>query len=281
MNMSDDLKGKINQLLEAKPRLSFNNDGCDVLDKGGNCVRSFKQKDLGEKYKKSAEVFLQQNYSKLNAEGFVWKESEDIKELTKKTLKSYVKKSREDSKERTSDLHHDYHHTDGNHGDTADRFGGMYASGHDKLDKRNDGIQGAADRMADKKYGKAKPGKKTKLSKPLRVHPDDKPSTYYNESQEVQEISKGVLNRYQGMRRNDHDILDSRRAHHHQRAMDHGQGNYYGGGEKGKDKAAAHKEIAKDGNMSLDKAKKKFKKVEKHRAKESAYEGQQHKMDKV
>lgn len=280
MNMSDDLKAKINQLLEAKPRLSFNNDGCDVLDKGGNCVRSFKQKDLGEKYKKSAEVFLSQNYSKLNAEGFVWKESEDIKELTKKTLKSYVKKSREDSKERTSDLHHDYHHTDGNHGDTADRFGGMYASGHDKLDKRNDGIQGAADRMADKKYGKAKPGKKTKLSKPLRVHPDDKPSTYYNESQEVQEISKGVLNRYQGMRRNDHDILDSRRAHHHQRAMDHGQGNYYGGGEKGKDKAAAHKEIAKDGNMSLDKAKKKFKKVEKHRAKESDYEGQQHKMDK-
>ena len=60
---------------------------------------------------------------------------------------------------------------------------------------------------------KPKPGKKTKLSKPLRVHPDDKPSTYYNESQEVQEISKGVLNRYQGMRRNDHDILDSRRAH--------------------------------------------------------------------
>lgn len=97
--MSDDLKAKINQLLEAKPRLSFNNDGCDVLDKGGNCVRSFKQKDLGEKYKKSAEVFLSQNYSKLNAEGFVWKESEDIKELTKKTLKSYVKKSREDSKE--------------------------------------------------------------------------------------------------------------------------------------------------------------------------------------
>jgi hypothetical protein len=75
--MSDDLKGKINQLLEAKPRLSFNNDGCDVLDKGGNCVRSFKQKDLGEKYRKSAEVFLAQNYSKLNAEGFVWEEKED------------------------------------------------------------------------------------------------------------------------------------------------------------------------------------------------------------
>ena len=75
--MSDDLKGKINQLLEAKPRLSFNNDGCDVLDTGGNCVRSFKQKDLGEKYRKSAEVFLAQNYSKLNAEGFVWEEKED------------------------------------------------------------------------------------------------------------------------------------------------------------------------------------------------------------
>ena len=79
MNMSDDLLGKINQLLEAKPRLSFNNDGCDVLDKGGNCVRSFKQKDLGEKYKKSAEVFLQQNYKNLNSEGFVWKESKHTK----------------------------------------------------------------------------------------------------------------------------------------------------------------------------------------------------------
>lgn len=84
MNMSDDLKGKINQLLEAKPRLSFNNDGCDVLDKGGNCVRSFKQKDLGEKYKKSAEVFLAQNYSKLNAEGFVW--SEGIADAIKSKL---------------------------------------------------------------------------------------------------------------------------------------------------------------------------------------------------
>ena len=311
MNMSDDLLGKINQLLEAKPRLSFNNDGCDVLDKGGNCVRSFKQKDLGEKYKKSAEVFLQQNYKTLNSEGFVWKESkhtkpcksckgtgkidgkdcdhcngsgehvikesEDIKELTKKTLKSYVKKSREDSNDKTNDLHFDYHHTDGNHGDTADRFGGMHASGHDKLDQRNNGIQGAADRMTDKKYGKAKPGKKTKLSKPLRSHPDDKPSTRY-ESQEVQEISKGVLNTYQGKRRNDHDILGSRSAYHHQRAMDHGQGNYYSGTEKGKDKSDAHKEIAHYGPMSKDKAKKTFKKVEKHRDKESHNDNERHKM---
>lgn len=203
-----------------------------------------------------------------------------LQEISKKTLHNYVKSSREDSKDRTSDLHHLYHHTDGNYGDTADRFGGMHASGHDKLDKRNDGIQGAADRMADKKYGKAKPGKKTKLSKALRVHPDDKPSTYYHESQEIQEISKGVLNTYQGMRRNDHDILGSRAAYHHQRAMDHGQGNYYGGGEKGKDKRDAHKEIAKDGNMSLDKAKKKFKKVAKHRGKESDYDAERHKMDK-
>lgn len=96
MNMSDDLKGKINQLLEAKPRLSFNNDGCDVLDKGGNCVRSFKQKDLGEKYKKSAEVFLAANYSKLNAEGFVWKE-EELQELSPKTLISYRDKALKDA----------------------------------------------------------------------------------------------------------------------------------------------------------------------------------------
>lgn len=94
--MSDDLKGKINQLLEAKPRLSFNNDGCDVLDKGGNCVRSFKQKDLGEKYKKSAEVFLAANYSKLNAEGFVWKE-EELQELSPKTLISYRDKALKDA----------------------------------------------------------------------------------------------------------------------------------------------------------------------------------------
>lgn len=93
MNMSDDLKGKIDQLLEAKPRLSFNNDGCDVLDKGGNCVRSFKQKDLGEKYKKSAEVFLQQNYSKLNAEGFVWKETE-VEEGIVDAIKSKLHPSR-------------------------------------------------------------------------------------------------------------------------------------------------------------------------------------------
>jgi len=172
-----------------------------------------------------------------------------ILEISKNTLHNYVKKSREDSNERTHDLHHLYHHTDGSHGDTADRFGGMHASGHDKLDKRNNGIQKAANRMADSKYGKSKPGKPNKLSKALR-----------KESTEIQEISKGVLNTYQGMRRNDHDILGSRAAYHHQRAMDHGQGNYYGGGEKGKDKAAAHKEIAKDGNMSLDKAKKKFKK---------------------
>lgn len=97
--MSDDLKGKINQLLEAKPRLSFNNDGCDVLDKGGNCVRSFKQKDLGEKYKKSAEVFLAQNYSKLNAEGFVWKESK-LQEISKGTMGSYVKKASDDVSDR-------------------------------------------------------------------------------------------------------------------------------------------------------------------------------------
>lgn len=99
MNMSDDLKGKINQLLEAKPRLSFNNDGCDVLDKGGNCVRSFKQKDLGEKYKKSAEVFLAQNYSKLNAEGFVWEESK-LQEISKGTMGSYVKKASDDISDR-------------------------------------------------------------------------------------------------------------------------------------------------------------------------------------
>ena len=99
MNMSDDLKGKINQLLEAKPRLSFNNDGCDVLDKGGNCVRSFKQKDLGEKYKKSAEVFLAANYSKLNAEGFVWKESK-LQEISKGTMGSYVKKASDDISDR-------------------------------------------------------------------------------------------------------------------------------------------------------------------------------------
>jgi len=202
-----------------------------------------------------------------------------LQEISKKTLHNYVKKSREDSNERTNDLHFTYHHTDGNHGDTADRFGGMHASGHNKLDSRNAGIQGAADRMADKKYGKAKPGKKTKLSKPLRVDPDDKPSIRY-ESQEVQEISKGVLNTYQGMRRNDHDILGSRAAYHHQRAMDHGQGNYYGGGEKGKDKADAHKEIAHYGRMSKDKAKKTFKKIEKHRGKESDYEGQRHTMSK-
>ena len=97
--MSDDLKGKINQLLEAKPRLSFNNDGCDVLDKGGNCVRSFKQKDLGEKYKKSAEVFLAQNYSKLNAEGFVWEESK-LQEISKGTMGSYVKKASDDISDR-------------------------------------------------------------------------------------------------------------------------------------------------------------------------------------
>jgi len=202
-----------------------------------------------------------------------------LQEISKKTLHNYVKKSREDSNERTNDLHFTYHHTDGNHGDTADRFGGMHASGHNKLDSRNDGIQRAANRMADKKYGKSKPGKKTKLSKPLRVHPDDKPSIRY-ESQEVQEISKGVLNRYQRIRRNDHDILGSRAAYHHQRAMDHGQGNYYVGNEKGKDKADAHKEIANYGRMSKDQAKKTFKKVQKHRGKESGYEDQRHTMSK-
>jgi hypothetical protein len=200
-----------------------------------------------------------------------------LQEISKKTLHNYVKKSRDDAHDRTHELHFLYHHTDGNHGDTADRFGGMHASGHNKLDHRNDGIQRAADRMADKKYGKAKPGKKTKLSKSLQVHPDWKPSTNYNESTEIQEISKGVLNTYQGMRRNDHDILGSRAAYHHQRAMDHGHGNYYTGSEKGKDKAAAHKELKDSGS---DNPKKALKKVAKHRDKEDNYERQRDTMDK-
>ena len=137
MNMSDDLKGKINQLLEAKPRLSFNNDGCDVLDKGGNCVRSFKQKDLGEKYKKSAEVFLQQNYKTLNSEGFVWKESK-LQEISRSTMGSYIKKASSDAANKSADAVHQYRD------DTDDK---KAFKTQDKADKRLKGIKIAVKKL--------------------------------------------------------------------------------------------------------------------------------------
>ena len=77
MKFSDNLLKDVSTILESKPRLSFHENGCDVLSKDGSKVKSFMRKDLGEKYKREAENFLAQNYKKLNAESVILEKKKD------------------------------------------------------------------------------------------------------------------------------------------------------------------------------------------------------------
>jgi len=107
--------------------------------------------------------------------------SSALQEISKKTLGSYAKTAVQDRADRHGDKNYDYHYSGGNIGARSSE----YHDGDDhKIDNRNDGINKAMNRMSSKKYGKAKPGKPNKLSKDVK------------ESSEIQEISKGLAQRY-------------------------------------------------------------------------------------
>ena len=81
MKFSDDLLKSVSAILEAKPRVSFDGDKATVHSKNGTPMKSFNKKDLGNSYRKHADNFLSQNYKKLNAESVVVEELEEAKQL--------------------------------------------------------------------------------------------------------------------------------------------------------------------------------------------------------
>ena len=81
MKFSDDLLKSVSAILEAKPRVSFDGDKATVHSKNGTPMKSFNKKDLGNSYRKHADNFLSQNYKKLNAESVIVEELEEAKQL--------------------------------------------------------------------------------------------------------------------------------------------------------------------------------------------------------
>ena len=81
MKFSDDLLKSVSSILEAKPRVSFDGDKATVHSKNGTPMKSFNKKDLGNSYRKHADNFLSQNYKKLNAESVIVEELEEAKQL--------------------------------------------------------------------------------------------------------------------------------------------------------------------------------------------------------
>ena len=104
-----------------------------------------------------------------------------LQEISNKTLGKYAKAAVQDRADRHGEKNYDYHYSGGNIGARSSEY---HDGDDDKIDDRNHGINQAMNRMSSKKYGKSKPGKPNKLAKDVK------------ESSEIQEISKGLAQKY-------------------------------------------------------------------------------------
>jgi hypothetical protein len=104
-----------------------------------------------------------------------------LQEISNKTLGRYAKAAVQDRADRHGEKNYDYHYSGGNIGARSSEY---HDGDDDKIDNRNHGINQAMNRMSSKKYGKSKPGKPNKLAKDVK------------ESSEIQEISKGLAQKY-------------------------------------------------------------------------------------